>query len=512
MNKELIFSVFSILIALCTSCDRKHPGNHEWLLKRAGSNSKEIEQLITWGESQPTVEKKAAAHFLLNAVANDYALEYRLVNDHGESQVLQQSLPVDSLEAVRGRPGFSLIIDTIPDIEVITTDFVIKHFNRSFYIWKHYKWNKKVSFQDFCQYILPYRMGNEQLSGWQEYYQTKYAAFIEDIPGVRRDTINSLVRYFETESCIKELTPSEPRFIDVLILPPFPHGIAGNNYFNDLGDQLSDELYKLRSIGIPASFEYSIYMPHRNGHEGVVVIKDSNGHFVNKNQWAYDNNLAKYYRRVFHNHDSIRNPFAEIKKMGIDEESIPLALNLPQSIDITNERTKVANIRVYLDPATINLFSVLYIGVFSEGDWKVVHWGKVKKDGKGYVEFEKMGSNGLYHLMSFQEGKAGLIGSPFKLDDNGRPFYYECMPGVKEDMQLSSADVNEPLLKGMVYEFSYWSDKKKGWVLCSKQKVAESRFSAKNVPQGTIYKMHKVGSAANERVFTYASWIGQWYW
>lgn len=58
--------------------------------------------------------------------------------------------------------------EKIYDSKIITADYLIENIDLSFEVWKKYPWNKHLSFDDFCEFILPYRIANEPLSNWQK--------------------------------------------------------------------------------------------------------------------------------------------------------------------------------------------------------------------------------------------------------------------------------------------------------------------------------------------------------
>lgn len=58
----------------------------------------------------------------------------------------------------------------IYDSHVITFYFLIQNIDYAFKAWEESSWGKNYSFQQFCEEILPYRVGNERLESWREHY------------------------------------------------------------------------------------------------------------------------------------------------------------------------------------------------------------------------------------------------------------------------------------------------------------------------------------------------------
>lgn len=63
------------------------------------------------------------------------------------------------------------------DIHVITADYLIRNIDQAFVVWKKRPWNKDLSFDDFCELILPYRIGDETLEDWRSVYSEEFSFY-----------------------------------------------------------------------------------------------------------------------------------------------------------------------------------------------------------------------------------------------------------------------------------------------------------------------------------------------
>ncbi|UYQ95262.1 hypothetical protein MKQ68_09150 [Chitinophaga horti] len=475
-------------------------------MPHAGSNRAEIERIIDWYDQLDEGDERAAAGYLLARIPGEYGLQMRLADSAGKLTALPSAISIDSLEQLRHAPGSRLVIDTVWDASTITGSFLQSHIRLALNAWKHYPWARGYTFQQFTEYLLPYRVGIGPLMNGQQLFRDKYGAFIKDIPRAHDDTAQSLYRYFHTEANEHELTP-----LQYDVVTPFSDHVSETyiqqrELFPDLGELLIVEAYKLRAAGVAASFEYCTYMPRRNGMEGIVVLMDTAGKFINPYQWAYGNNLAKMYRHAPYADDSVKNPFREIQLLGVPEHDVPLALNLPRALDVTASRLSTVGFKIALDSAGAASQRVLYLGVYCNGDWKIVDWSPVKQD---TVAFRNIGSDGLFHLLSYSRGKTTPVGAPFKVE-NGAPHYY--IGGKTEDMVIKTGDAGEPLQAGMNYVFSYWDHHTPGWITYPFRHTGGERHTIPHIPSETIYKVERVGAVTPVRIYTYANWIGQWYW
>jgi hypothetical protein len=54
------------------------------------------------------------------------------------------------------------------DVKYITADYLINNIELAFKVWQEQPWGKHISFDAFCEEILPYRVDNEPLENWRE--------------------------------------------------------------------------------------------------------------------------------------------------------------------------------------------------------------------------------------------------------------------------------------------------------------------------------------------------------
>ncbi len=79
---------------------------------------------------------------------------------------------LDSAEGCAESPKTCSRYDGKADVDM-EPGFLVSNIEWAFKVWREQPWGKNVSFEQFCEYILPYRIGNEELVPWREklYYQ-----------------------------------------------------------------------------------------------------------------------------------------------------------------------------------------------------------------------------------------------------------------------------------------------------------------------------------------------------
>ena len=66
------------------------------------------------------------------------------------------------------------------DAKVIKAEFLIHHIDQAFEVFEKRSWNKYLPFDDFCELILPYRIGDEPLEEWRGWYRERYESLSRD--------------------------------------------------------------------------------------------------------------------------------------------------------------------------------------------------------------------------------------------------------------------------------------------------------------------------------------------
>ena len=255
------------------SCAR-NPGLERTFL-RAGENRAELEKVLRHYEGDG--RKHSAALFLLERMADCYGYADSLIDSLQELRYLS-SLPdrgawTDSVKkvwshvSVRNSPK-------VYDAQVISADYLISHIDHAFKVWDSRPWSRHYSFDEFCRYVLPYRLADEPLEAWRENYYRKYAARVDSIYSG-----NDIIRKIQAVETIfhedgtgwSDLFPSLPH-LGANFLLAHPVGVC-----RDLCDF---SVYLLRALGIPAVTDQYKVSPHTSGDHSWNAVRDTTGQMV----------------------------------------------------------------------------------------------------------------------------------------------------------------------------------------------------------------------------------------
>ena len=356
--------------------------------------------------------KLQAAYFLIKNLENNYTLRMSLrdssdtlidINPSEFKDYVSINRHFDSIEMNSQKVSYKT--DTILlDIENVNSEFIIKHINNTYNTWQKSTWDNKYNFNEFCDFILPYRVANEDVGSYSNHFSEKYAHII-------RRNLNII----ETAILINKEINNEISRDDRLVVNPNAQLISTTEK-NHTGSLRDINIYKvtaLRSIGIAAVMDYTPYFADSIlGYYSTTIILPNNKKLIlstsdNKQLDYPQGKVAKVYRRS-HNYDP--NSLFSIKEKEIHT---PPFLGDYNYLDVTDEYIKTADVTVDFDDTS----QFVYLAVFNENKWKPVEWSQVDNENK--ASFKNMGTDVFYRLVVVSEEEILPIGHAFYLNSNG---------------------------------------------------------------------------------------------
>ncbi|MDB5158860.1 MAG: hypothetical protein JWR50_3567, partial [Mucilaginibacter sp.] len=181
----LIFGILS-----CNSYNYKADSLLEKALQDAGTNRVELEKVLNHYSSAKDSLKLKSAIFLIKYMPGKYAKvfpeydsytpvfdtlaklneEYEKIykDDHAEFYKHYKKTALDYfLVEHHIKRSSDLIFEIKEDIKTVTADYLIENIDYAFKAWQM-PWNRSLRFSDFCEFMLPYRYGNEELQPWRK--------------------------------------------------------------------------------------------------------------------------------------------------------------------------------------------------------------------------------------------------------------------------------------------------------------------------------------------------------
>lgn len=174
--------VILLLLPFLLSCHRK--SSLEQVLELAGKNRPELEKVLDHYKHEPLklkaakflIENMDSYSFVTSPELDDY---YKTMDSifaiNGNDDLTREQ---DSLLTQLNKPN-SFSFKSIPDLQYVSADFLIDNIDRAFEAWKS-PFAKDLSFDDFCEYLLPYKVGStDRPDFWRETYKDTFYPYVK---------------------------------------------------------------------------------------------------------------------------------------------------------------------------------------------------------------------------------------------------------------------------------------------------------------------------------------------
>lgn len=497
-------------LVVSTGCIAPWPDGVRQALAKAGDNHRELERVLEHYRRTGEALKLEAAQFLIaNMEGHGYtiatfydkekneiefdALDYA---NYAEARAAFDALEQQHGELDYGRKRFDRDLDTV------TTAYLIENIDLAFQAWHEKPWAKDLSFETFCEYVLPYRGSNEPINSWRQACMKRYANLVEQME--RPEDVREAARL------IRHDVHKWVGFNELYYLHPTDQGFDEMNErrlgrCEDIANMMT---YAMRANAIAAASDYTPWWADRDNNHAWDVILDADG----KGKAALSNRAAKVYRKTF----SIQRDSLGCRKS--PDEKAPRWLSGKNFKDVTADYLETTDVAVRLETEKPEGARFAYLCVFNDGEWRAIHWGEI--DGTR-VTFTGMGRNIAYLPTYYVDEQLVPAAPPLILTRDG-----EVQPLTSDaDAQLTieiaattpktpDADTrtNRPMIvvePGITYELFVWDD---GWKSLGKHVAGDEPVSFNAVPAGGLFWMTAEGSRRLERIFTIDAGGKQVWW
>jgi len=513
INISILILLLTILPSLSTAGVEKlsYPKEVTAVLDSAGDNRTELEKVLTHYASVNDSLKLKAAFFLISNMEGHSYMKYALKDTTGKEidfnplgypdyNTLESAF--DTLESRYGVLDFKKR-EEIFDRDTISADFLINQIDYAFKAWREKPWAKNLSFESFCEYILPYRGSNEPLESWREMFWEKY----KDIERKMADTFDPVEAARLINDDIKSWFSFDPRYY----YHPTDQGLSEmlKNRLGRCEDMTNLTIYAMRANGLAVTSDYTPAWANAGNNHAWNAILTSDGKVItfmgaeaNPGEYHLANKLAKVYRKMFGKQKE-NLVFQERK-----QEKIPGWLSGKSYIDVTASYIDVCDVTVSFKREIPDSVDIAYLCVFNSGEWKPIHWGRIK-DGKAV--FTDMGKEIVYLPALYLNEKIVPFGTPFILQKNCRirelepeslkTISVKLLAIAQPKQEISTEGVTKAfLIPGKVYELHYWKD---GWELIGKSTAGDKPLFFEGIPSGCLYWLVPEDSnREEERIFT----------
>lgn len=519
MEKILIISFIAVIAFSCAT--PKHPENVNNVLELADKNKAELEKVFDNYKNAEDSLKLQAAYFLIGNMGNKHSYVSFVLVDSSENVLPFDVLEYenynklldawDTLETQYG-PIHFMRDKYIKDYETITSDYLIQNIDLAFEAWKR-PWTKHLNFNQFCEYILPYRGSNEPLEEWRTHF-LKENAWLIDSMGNSTDPVkacalinNDIRSWFSFDERYYE-HPTDQGLSEVL-----------KTKMGRCEDMTNLAIFAMRSWGIPVMSDYTPYWANTGNNHAWNAILGEDGKtiiFMGGEANPYEYNLraikAKVYRKTYAKQSDC---LMEIKK---DWVKVPPYLNSNTQADVTKEYVDVTDVKMKLTKARPDSTEFAYICVFNSGKWKAINWSYIGDNLE--VNFKDMGRGIAYLPAYYKDSKIIPAGEQFILEnseeikfitaDTANTTQIEISVTTKRSSGLTTDDIAQAKLESQKkYELFYWDYE---WKRIANKPADNGVLKFDDVPENALLWMVKENSRKEERIFTIGSEGEQIWW
>lgn len=483
MNKyKILLLIFFIVIAVAITVyhlmSNYIPSDIRKVLKMAGNNKTELLKVINHYKKNKESEKLEATYYLIRNMPGKVSIIYNL----------------DTLDSLNLNNNINTnVITTKYDINYITSKYLISEIDLSYYNWKKYTWCQKLSFDDYCKKLLPYRLLSEELTNWREYYYKKHRHEL--------DSLNSLganqrdVCFFINNKYKKKYIQSAdilPTSIKYQQIENIGGGTCGHLAYN--------AVLELRACGVPLNYDVVLKHGRING-----------GHVYNSLDSSYSNPSFLFFspyereqeRNDWRSHKIVRIEY-EIRNSDILNKE--RKENIPEEIiqssfytDVTSSYfpMKRVNFRITYN----NNYNIVYLCTYNRGDFYAFNWSEIKNDS---AVFHELTAELLYFPMVYRDNEFIPVSCPFILRESGSIDFLNISNEKRSIKNIKVYAVKRDITNiDKTYTLYYW-DKK--WERAGDNKPDSNlnSLSFNEVPAGTLYKVYSEGFDEKiQRPFSY---------
>lgn len=399
MQNSIILSFF---IMIFTSCADVYEEQVTYALEQAENNRTELEKILSHYKKDP--EKLRAARFLIANTPFYYSYQGAVLDTL--KQIKSRGYVTEEIKKKWRNFDFRSL-PKLRDVKVITADLLIENIDYAFKAWQERPWAKYYSFEEFCEYILPYRIEDEPLEKWRAVYYHRYAPVLDSLYN-GTDVVEAakvIVHYLKKEGFNNTNDFTLPHLGAIYLL---------ENRTGYCRENCDIAWYVLRALGIPvATDQYCVSPSYQSRHFWSALI-DTTKQVVSFNYIEKEmergksdgRKKGKVYRRCFG---------VQPLKYDIDiqNKNIPALFRNSFIKDVTHEYFGENELSVILEK-TIDV-PYIYLAIYDVGQYVPIDIAEVNNS---KATFHSLESGVIYHPVYYKDGKLLPVSYGILMEDS----------------------------------------------------------------------------------------------
>lgn len=459
MNKLILYVCAWICLHSCGFSKSQEESMLEYALSQAGDNRKELEYVIKYYEGDSL--KREAARFLIRNMVYHFGYEKR---------------------------------ERVSDITTLSSDYLIRNIELAFQAWPK-PWNKSVSFENFCRYILPYRGLYEPPSGLREELMRTYLPLLDSShidntydAAVRLQKILRTRVTYQTEIPIYYPTAEEIHRT----------GVGRCDGVVLYGIQL------MRAAGIPTVAEHTIWT-RRNGEHYWCAFLNEDGRFLPfAPEYEGPDSLIYNLTKPFLTPAKVyRYGFAPLHPVTTEStDEYRTFLKNPLLTAVTEQYLPpVADIHTTCDLPVRSKRAPIYLCTYNHGNWRP--FAMSERIGNRCT-FPKIVGDDVFIIAEYDKeayGSLRFITSPFHVSNTGIITKIKPDPARTDSIFIAS---DNPYQQQVPYTLAYWEQEQQ----CFKNgyfptDTIPGGILIRKIPKGSLLKamISRPEKAAEDRIF-----------
>lgn len=501
MTRNYIAGLIGLLLfAACTHKDILL----ENALTQAGTNRVELEKVLDRYRDTDE-EKYRAACFLIRNMpfysfyeGKDLEKYHRYYKAPYANGWIIRSV-VDSVKQADGE--FSMLsLTKRKDIEVVDSAFLVTHIDWAFKVRREQPWGKNVSFEDFCEYILPYRIGDEPLSLWRKKLYETYNPVLDSL----RATPFATDPLQAAQVVLAHLT--ETHFQYTGLFPVGPH--IGPDILQwrigscrDLADGL---MYVCRALGVPCGADKVIIRGdcHASHLWNFTLDKDRNSYvteFPYASQWKPSKEfIGKQFGKIYRTTYSLNVPLME---KGKEAGGAHPNFQTPFFHDVTAAYVSSPKQAIEIPVSQLRQRpeqgEAVYLCLSDKLGWMPVDY--ITYEG-GDIRFKHVQNNITCMLATWKDGEVTPLCDPFHIEKDTDELHFYTPETATQPVCLT--------IKFLMAAYDYYHSRMVGGVIEGSNrkdfKEADTLYTITQAP----YRLYSVAALQSDRPYRYIRYRG----
>ena len=425
--KKICLVLLGAVIALFCTCYKR--SDLSTALYYAYDNKEELENALRhYMFEDPNPEKLAAAQFLIENMPGHYSYSSSEIYSYyayADSILADTSLTPeqqrDSLLAKTDSRFVAMPFLKTRDIEIVKADYLIDNIDKSYAQWKTCPWASHLSFEDYLEWLLPYKAVEfQELDAWRDTMLACFGTCLEH--PVKNDV------EYNTTLGVAEMIRNEAYHVlnrhglyTRAGLPLLTAHLQVSQTFGDIPDYALTAVLAFRAAGVPAVLdETPVGSRYTAATKWYVILSDRGEELTS--EWDLATMIGGGFFPDERGPKVYRNTYV-INKERLDylryaKFCYPFELGKK---DVTSKYFLTSDLEIPIDMVPRIKLNDMYVLIASAvrddmNPWRIVDFGTMKR---GKACFHDMGREVLYRVMGYEGNRLINLSEPFILHKDG---------------------------------------------------------------------------------------------